>query len=293
MAQEYSTPLALSRDERTSLERHLSLKLEGLSLSVQKPEPSPPKSDLLLKEIQASSFISLKRKRSPEQDLLLSCPPKKQSRKDPSILFPEEKEESLPDLKNKEGESGEGLYRKGLKILWGITEDKKGPLKGKFNQRKGAKWIKAAAEKTHPVAQCYLGILYTLGIGTSPCPKEGKKWVVAGLNRCFNLANTDEDAEASNALALLYASGIVVEKNKKEARKFFKSAILQKHPDAFYNLGKMYHEKKKLIKALEFYKKAAAWGHGEARYILKQLVSNLGANLKENASVLASHATER
>jgi TPR repeat protein len=76
------------------------------------------------------------------------------------------------------------------------------------------------------------------------------------------------DAEAQEKLGSLYAEGYSVDKNVREAVKWWKKAAAQGNPEAEYELGIAHHEglgglAKSDKKALEWFRKAAE--HGEPR----------------------------
>ena len=83
------------------------------------------------------------------------------------------------------------------------------------------------------------------------------------------------DAEAQCAIGEKYYFGEGVEKDHKEAIKWFRKAVGQNYADAQYSLGVMYDNgegvEKNHKEAVNWFRKAAEQGYEEAKTALKEL----------------------
>jgi uncharacterized protein len=91
------------------------------------------------------------------------------------------------------------------------------------------------------------------------------------------LANTAEagDAEAQLSLGQMYVNGEGVSKDVVKAVEWFQKAASQGHPKAQFSLGKMYYlgesVPKDAVKAVEWYQKAAEQGYANAQFNLGKM----------------------
>ncbi len=83
-------------------------------------------------------------------------------------------------------------------------------------------------------------------------------------------------AESQNLLGARYINGEGVEKDEKQAEKWFLKAARNGSISAKFNLGSFYSIKGNFKKEVEWYKKAAESGHNEAQYNLGIINMQLG-----------------
>jgi len=84
------------------------------------------------------------------------------------------------------------------------------------------------------------------------------------------IAAAEGDAEAQYHLALMFDAGKGVDRNPKEAERWYLAAAAQGHMNAQYFLARMYSIEssginKNLAEAQKWYKKAAEQGHIDAK----------------------------
>lgn len=92
--------------------------------------------------------------------------------------------------------------------------------------------LRAKAEAGNAVAQCTLGLFYSLGEGLPKDATVAAKW--------FRLAAEQGNAHAQCALGLLCANGDGVSKDAAEAVKWYRLAAEQGNARAQINLGVLY-----------------------------------------------------
>jgi len=128
-------------------------------------------------------------------------------------------------------------------------------------------WYKKAAEQGYAQAQCALGDCYCFGTGVDKSYETAFSW--------YEKAAKSGYAEAELALGECYYNGYGVEISKEEAFEHFEHAAKSGSPRAQYRLGE-YYEKDgirflKILKAIEWYKRAAAQDYEPAREALIRL----------------------
>lgn len=109
--------------------------------------------------------------------------------------------------------------------------------------------------------------------------------VLTSLLNCTSLKEIDDlkalanngNAVAQYNLGIMYAEGLGVQENNKEAVKWFKLAAEQGDTGAQYNLGVMYTKglgiKQDYNEAFRWFKLAAEQGNADAKEALKRLQS--------------------
>src|SRR5437879_2834908 len=134
-----------------------------------------------------------------------------------------------------------GDYKTALKLLGPMAED--GNTFAEFtigkmyvygegvskDPKKGAVFIKRAADKGLAIAQYHLARLYTEGLGVPQDP------VQAALYN--KKAAEQDDSDSQFALASQYLLGVGVPKDPAQAAVWFEKAARQNHPKAQYQLG--------------------------------------------------------
>jgi TPR repeat protein len=122
-------------------------------------------------------------------------------------------------------------------------------------------WIRAAAEKNHPIAQNMLGNLSRDGIGTPQDSRNAVEW--------YTKAAAQGYAQAQSNLGVAYYFGAGVPSNPVEAVRLFRLAAEQGNVEGQFRLGVTYALgtgiKKNLTEAAAWYRKAAEGGDPRAQ----------------------------
>jgi len=178
---------------------------------------------------------------------------------------------------------------------------------GQKDYTSAAKWFEKAAEQNYAEAQMRLGLQYSTGQGVTENIVKGLEWISKAAEKGyaraqFHMGNFSEDitksvewyhkaaiqgdtdavheltilAEQGNTSAqkrlwAMYMNGIGVPKDEKEGQKWFEKAVENGDPDALFTLGRSWMQHgNDYKKAAEYFKKAEAQGHVEAKdYLVK------------------------
>jgi len=179
---------------------------------------------------------------------------------------------------------------------WGVTPD--------FTE--AAKWFRRAAEQGDPFSQYSLGMYYALGLGVATNLTEAVKWyekageqqqpdAQLALGNLYLLGDKDQGimvdikkarkwlekaaaqgcASACNSLGFIYESGgDGVDKDQKQAAKWYRQAAENNDSKGQMNLGRMYLHgigvKKDLIEAYKWFYLASRNGAGVARHYMRE-----------------------
>lgn len=111
-------------------------------------------------------------------------------------------------------------------------------LKGEGVEQSDAeavKWLKFSAKQSQPRAQLLLADMYKQG-------RAGQDYKQEELIELYKAAAIAGDAEAAARYAVILEKGDGVEKNEKQAALWYRKAADMAHPEAQFNLGKMYLE---------------------------------------------------
>ena len=125
------------------------------------------------------------------------------------------------------------------------------------------------AENGYIDAQYRLGVMYKNGYYVKKDDKKAFEW--------YTIATQNGHATAQNNLAYMYEHGHYVKQNYKKAVELYTQAAEQGDKYAQYNLGRMYYYgkvEKDETKAINWWKKAAAQGHEDAKAALVKLGIN-------------------
>ncbi len=130
-------------------------------------------------------------------------------------------------------------------------------------------WFRAAALQGSAVAQMALERCDAAGQGRSGAsPKPGRERRSTDA-RWQKFAETGSPNDAYH-LGLMYMSGVCVEKNTKQAKRWLQIAAQQGHADAQLALARLY-EPQEPQAAAAWYAQAAQQGHPEAQYAMGRL----------------------
>ncbi len=113
-------------------------------------------------------------------------------------------------------------------IIAGEEAYKRGEYKSAFNR------FFSAAEKGHPIAQYYLGVLYAYGQGVQKNAAEAFRW--------YLMAAEQEDMSAQFNLGFCFDKGRGVKQDYDEALKWYRKAADQGDRQAQYNIAVIYRE---------------------------------------------------
>jgi TPR repeat protein len=157
----------------------------------------------------------------------------------------------------------EKQYRRGMDLYEG---------RGVSIDREGAvRCFRQAARQDHDLACAMLGFCYFQGIGINKNETEARRWARRGL------AGVQDGAarglvEAETILGRLFDYGLGVEKDHKEAVKWYSKAVAKGHPRAMACLGFMYAFGQGVEKddkeAVKWFRKAAAKGAASGMFSL-------------------------
>jgi len=152
------------------------------------------------------------------------------------------------------------------------VQKRKGHHHGQPDYASAAHWYRKAAQKGHVDAAYNLAHLLLHGAGVDPDDGQAVWW--------FTKAAEQGDATAQNSLGALYAHGRGVRsgQNDRKAIALYRLAAAQGHGDACFNLGNVYAQgrpsagvRPDLLKAIEFFERAASQGDREALFQARRL----------------------
>jgi TPR repeat protein len=142
------------------------------------------------------------------------------------------------------------------------------------NPQEAARCYRQAAEKGHPLAGGFLGVLTFTGRGVKKDEKQGRELCVKSSDRVRKAAQANDGA-AQLLLGHMHRDGLGVEKDEREAAEWFQKAAEQSVAEAAFDLATMYATgrgvAKDLAEAIRWFQKAAEQGHAPARKDLERL----------------------
>jgi TPR repeat protein len=149
---------------------------------------------------------------------------------------------------------------------------------GKANDLvKAARDSREAAEAGHPLAWGFFGLLHVHGEGVLRNDDKARELCRRAAPRVREAAAKGQPP-AQFVLGAMYQGGLVVEKNDREAVRWYRPAAEKGHALAQNNLGDMYAKGKGVEKndreALRWYRLAAEQGHVAAQYSLGWMYAN-------------------
>lgn len=167
-------------------------------------------------------------------------------------------------------EYAETEYQRGLKLARGESGSRQiGPAAEAFRN---------AAEAGHPMAQCNLGFLHTVGDGVPEDRAEAARWFQAAADQGL--------PQAQFNLARMLGEGDGIPKDETKALELYRQAALQGHTDSLYNLGLFYYGGEYGLKqdhkaAATLFENGANAGHTKCQYSLG-LCYNLGHGVEHS-----------
>lgn len=129
--------------------------------------------------------------------------------------------------------------------------------------------LKSATDENNPIAQYYLGLIYTSqDCSTPPNFLEAEKWLTLSANQNFS--------QAQSLLGWLYSSDRgegknFVKQNKNKSVELYKKAAAQNDLWSIRVLALEYKEKGELSKAVKLYKQGYKLGDAESAWLLGDL----------------------
>lgn len=129
--------------------------------------------------------------------------------------------------------------------------------------------LKSATNENNPIAQYYLGLIYTSqDCSTPPNFLEAEKWLTLSANQNFS--------QAQSLLGWLYSSDRgegknFVKQNKNKSVELYKKAAAQNDLWSIRVLALEYKEKGELSKAIELYKQGYKLGDADSAWLLGDL----------------------
>ena len=144
-------------------------------------------------------------------------------------------------------------------------------------------WFEKSAAQGHPIAEANLGVYYEKGHGVERnIPKAVEFLLRAAKKGC---------GDAQNNYGLLLSKEM---HEHEEAMKWLEKSAAQGYAEAMCNIGTLYHDGKgvprNLLKAREWWKKAAERGHEGAKKYFRQREFNLEYALKKSGLTMSDDA---
>ncbi|KAF9908258.1 hypothetical protein EC991_010098 [Linnemannia zychae] len=145
-------------------------------------------------------------------------------------------------------------------------------------------WFLLAAERKHPRAQHYVGLMYYQGNGVSVDYKAAAAWFLKAANQ--------QVVQSQFLLGMMYLHGHGIQKDSNFALQWLLSAANNGHAAAKCNIGNMYETGTSFFsqdysKAMEWYRKAADQNHASAQFQIGALyLSGNGVLLRDEATAL-------
>ncbi len=160
------------------------------------------------------------------------------------------------------------------------------------------KWSEAAifayrdaASRGYAPAQNELGKIYQFGLlGIAQDSKQALQWYLKAASPDPNRANSDEKGygSAQQNVGTVYLVGDGVQKNSKEAFKWFKMAAAQGNAESQFHLGLLYYNgegvNQDVKEAFKWFKMAAAQDHPKAQNNLSRMYLE-GEEVPENSEI--------
>jgi TPR repeat protein len=150
------------------------------------------------------------------------------------------------------------LYAQGMGVRRDLTE--------------ASKWYRKAAEQGNAAAEFALGQLYSLGWGVPRDEADAIRW--------FQMANSVDSDGPPTDWALVEGYGI--ERNPEQAAYWYRQAADKGHPEAQFNLGRLYASGQGVKKDEE---QAARWVSASATQGYAPAMANLGGRYASGTGV--------